>query len=101
MKKKQPRFLNGILHKQDFNFIAQLTHPVLSFMAENWNSGWMGQFMWGVFSDYLQLDGSNIIAMTPINFTDATNPKNPASVYKGSSSFTRCVWEVQRGNVVS
>jgi hypothetical protein len=61
----------------------------------------MGQFMWKVFSDHLDLDGSNIIAMTTINFTYATNPKNPASVYKGSSSFTRCVWEVRLGNVVS
>jgi hypothetical protein len=57
--------------------------------------------MWGVFTEHLLLDGSNIIAMTPINFTYATNPKNPASVYKGSSSFTRCVWEVQLGNIVS
>ena len=61
----------------------------------------MGQFMWGVFSQYLELDGSEIIAMTPINFTFATDPNNPASVFKGSSSFTRCVWEVNLGNVVS
>ena len=39
--------------------------------------------------------------MTTLNFTGATDPKNATSVYKGSSSFTRCVWEVNLGNVVS
>ena len=72
-----------------------------SFVAENWQQGWMGQFMWGVFSNYLNVQNSNIVAMTTINFTGATNPKNATSVYKGASSFTRCVWEVNLGNVVS
>jgi hypothetical protein len=57
--------------------------------------------MWGVFSDYLHLQNSDIAAMTTLNFTNATDPKNATSVYKGSSSFTRCVWEVNLGNVVS
>jgi hypothetical protein len=61
----------------------------------------MGQFMWGVFTRHLNMDGSDIVAMTPINFTYATNPANPASPFKGSSAFTRCVWEVYLGNVVS
>jgi hypothetical protein len=57
--------------------------------------------MWGIFSNYLQLQSSDITAMTTLNFTGATDPKNATSVYKGSSSFTRCVWEVNLGNVVS
>ena len=60
----------------------------------------MGQFMWGVFSQYLQMESSSIIAMTCANFTWATDPSNPASVYHGASSFTRCVWEVNLGHVV-
>eukprot|EP00291_Cryptomonas_curvata_P019850 CAMPEP_0172158522 /NCGR_PEP_ID=MMETSP1050-20130122/4420_1 /TAXON_ID=233186 /ORGANISM="Cryptomonas curvata, Strain CCAP979/52" /LENGTH=503 /DNA_ID=CAMNT_0012827925 /DNA_START=62 /DNA_END=1573 /DNA_ORIENTATION=+ len=69
------------------------------FVAENWEGGWLGQFMWGVFSNYLQLQSSDIAAMTTLNFTGATDPKNATSVYKGASSFTRCVWEVNLGNV--
>jgi hypothetical protein len=57
--------------------------------------------MWGVFTNYLQLDPSEIVAMTTLNFTGATNPKNATSVYKGLSSYTRCVWEVKVGNAVS
>ncbi len=75
--------------------------PLHSFVAENWKQGWMGQFMWGVFSNYMNLKSSDIVAMTTLNFTSATNPKNATSVYKGSSSFTRCVWEVHLGNAVS
>jgi hypothetical protein len=71
-----------------------------SFVAENWQYGWMGQFMWGVFNSHLKMESSDIIAMTPLNFTNATDPKNPNSVYFGSSSFTRCVWEIRQGNVV-
>ncbi len=55
--------------------------------------------MWRVLSVHLGL--KKIQAMTSINFTSATDPKNATSVYKGSSSFTRCVWEVSLGNVVS
>ena len=61
----------------------------------------MGQFMWGVLSNYLNLRSTDILAMTTINFTSATDPKNPNSVYHGASSFTRCVWEIRLGNVVS
>ena len=70
-------------------------------MAENWKYGWMGQFMWGVLSNYLNLESKDILAMTTLNFTSATDPKNKTSVYAGSSSFTRCVWEIRLGNVVS
>ena len=70
-------------------------------MAENWQSGWLGKFMWGVFSDHLGLKSSDIVAMTTLNFTNATNPKNATSVYQGASSYTRCVWEVKIGNAVS
>ena len=72
-----------------------------SFVAENWKYGWMGQFMWGVFSQYLQIPPSKIIAMTGANFSGDTNPKNASSVYKGASSFTRCVWEVRLGHAVT
>ncbi len=77
------------------------TDAACSFVAENWRNGWMGQFMWGVFTNYMGLAGSDIIAMTTANFTGATDPNNGTSVYKGSSSFTRCVWEVRLGHVVS
>ncbi len=77
------------------------TNKNFSFVAENWKSGWLGQFMWGVFTNYMDLESSDIIAMTSVNFTGATNPKNSSSVYNGSSSFTRCVWEINLGNVVS
>ena len=56
--------------------------------------------MWGVFSNYLNMKSDNIVAMTGANFTYATDPSNPASVYHGASSFTRCVWEVNLGNAV-
>ncbi len=61
----------------------------------------MGRFMWGVFTEYMGLAGSDIIAMTTANFSMDTNPLNETSVYKGSSSYTRCVWEVHLGHIVS
>jgi hypothetical protein len=61
----------------------------------------MGKFMWGVFTDYMGLSGSDIIAMTTANFSADTDPENEKSVYKGFSSYTRCVWEVRLGNAVS
>jgi hypothetical protein len=61
----------------------------------------MGKFMRGVFMDYMGLETSDIVAMTTANFSMDTNPQNVTSVYKGSSSFTRCVWEVRLGHVVS
>jgi hypothetical protein len=57
--------------------------------------------MWGVFSNYMNLTNDDIIAMTPANFSSKTDPKNPVSVYKGASTFTRCVWEIYLGNAVS
>jgi hypothetical protein len=75
--------------------------PPFSFVAENWQSGWLGQFMWGVFSNQLGLKSDDIVAMTTLNFTGATSPKNKTSVYQGASSYTRCVWEVKIGNAVS
>ncbi len=56
--------------------------------------------MWGVFTNYMGLHSDDIVAMTTLNFTSATDPKNASSVYKGSSPFTRCVWEVRLGNAV-
>jgi hypothetical protein len=74
-----------------------------SWVAENWKYGWLGQFMWAVFSDSdcLNLNNEKIAVMTTLNFTGATDPANVTSVYKGTSSFTRCVWEVYLGNIVS
>ncbi len=60
----------------------------------------MGQFMWNVLKNDLDLSSNGILAMTTLNFTGATDPKNATSVYKGASAFTRCVWEVNLGNVV-
>lgn len=79
------------------------TRPELtsgSFVAENWQYGWIGQFMWKVLSTDLGLRGQEIVAMTTLNFTGATDPRNATSVYKGASAFTRCVWEINLGNVV-
>ncbi len=56
--------------------------------------------MWGVFTNYMNLTDSDIIAMTAANFTNETDPGNPESLYQGASSFTRCVWEVKLGNAV-
>ncbi len=53
------------------------------FVAENWQHGWMGQFMWGGFINYMGLTESDIIAMTTANFSMDTNPANKTSVYKG------------------
>jgi hypothetical protein len=75
--------------------------PAGSFVAKNWQHGWMGKFMWGVFTNYLGLEEGDIIAMTSANFSMATNPQNITSVYKGFSTITRCVWEIYLGNVVS
>jgi len=38
--------------------------------------------------------GPDVIALTRANFTAESR-----AVYKGSSSFTRCVWEVKLGHV--
>lgn len=61
----------------------------------------MGRFMWGVFTAYMGLEENDIIAMTTANFSIHTDPENETSVYKGSSSYTRCVWEVRLGHAVS
>lgn len=78
-----------------------VSESIFSFVAENWQYGWIGQFMWKVLSDDLGLQGDRIIAMTTLNFTGSTDPHNATSVYKGASAFTRCVWEINLGNVVS
>jgi hypothetical protein len=39
--------------------------------------------MWGVFTNYMGLTGSDIIAMTTANFFMDTNPAKKTSVYKG------------------
>jgi hypothetical protein len=63
---------------------------------------WMdGEFMWNVLFNRLKLTDDDIIAMTTVNFTGATDPNNISSVYQGVSTFTRCVWEIKLGNVVS
>ncbi len=61
----------------------------------------MGNFMWGVFTNYMNLSDSDIIAMTAANFSYETDPRNPEAVYQGASIYTRCVWEVKLGNAVS
>ena len=38
--------------------------------------------------------GADVVALTRANFTAQSR-----QFYKGSSSFTRCVWEVKLGNV--
>ena len=60
------------------------------FVAENWYEGWVGGSMVSVF----KRAGLDVVAMTPVNFSSASK-----EAYNGSSSFTRCAWEVQLGNV--
>jgi len=60
------------------------------FAMENWNEGWVGGTMVEVFTR-AALD---VVVMTPANFSAASR-----AAYAGSSSFTRCAWEVQLGNV--
>ena len=38
--------------------------------------------------------GADVVALTRANFTAESK-----AVYKGASSFTRCVWEVKLGHV--
>jgi hypothetical protein len=82
---------------------APIATPRGSFVAENWRSGWLGRFAWGILSNQqyqLALGSADIAAMTTLNFSAATDPRNASSAYRGSSSFTRCVWEVHLGNIV-
>lgn len=56
------------------------------FVAENWNSGWVGSLSKIIFDNL----GVEVIAMTQANFT-----LNSSAVYSGGSSYTRCVWEIR------
>jgi len=60
------------------------------FNWENWNGGWVGALAFSVLQELKY----PIQALTKANFTKAS-----ALAYKGSSSFTRCVWEVLLDNV--
>ena len=57
--------------------------------------------MWNVFSKRLNFTDDDIIAMTPANFSNLTNPSIPTSIYQGVSVYTRCVWEIYLGNLVT
>ncbi len=101
---RKTRLRNGALKKVVLTYLLidfSKLIPAGSFVAKNWQHGWMGKFMWGVFTNYLGLEEGDIIAMTSANFSMATNPQNTTSVYKGFSTITRCVWEIYLGNVVS
>lgn len=60
------------------------------FIARNWDQGWVGE----LFATITNNLGANVVAMTRANFTAASS-----QIYKGASSYTRCVWEVNRGMV--
>jgi len=60
------------------------------FMAAEWNSGWVGELANTILTNL----GANVVALTRANFTAAS-----AQMYQGGSSYTRCVWEVNRGMV--
>ena len=52
-----------------------MTDIQFSFVASNWNSGWVGALMADVIQS-LGLEDGNIDAMTKLNFSEATDPKN-------------------------
>ena len=60
------------------------------FVARNWDGGWIGEMVADIL---FQLDW-NVTALTRANFSQES-----AEIYTGSSSYTRCVWEVRLGNV--
>ena len=59
------------------------------FVAANWNSGWMC----AATADIFEQLGLNMVASTRANFTQASR-----DLYKGGSSYTRCMWEIVAGN---
>jgi hypothetical protein len=52
-----------------------MTDIEFSFVASNWNSGWVGALMADVIQS-LGLEDGDIDAMTRLNFSSATDPKN-------------------------
>ena len=50
-----------------------------SFIASNWQSGWVGALMKDVFLS-LGLQDGNIEAMTQVNFSEATDPLNKVKI---------------------
>jgi len=60
------------------------------FVWQNWEEGWVGEFS----NQFLLELNMNATALTRANFS-----KEVFEVYKGGSSYTRCVWEVRLGNV--
>uniref|UniRef100_A0A7S0W1Q3 Ionotropic glutamate receptor C-terminal domain-containing protein n=1 Tax=Hemiselmis tepida TaxID=464990 RepID=A0A7S0W1Q3_9CRYP len=60
------------------------------FVWSNWVEGWVGEFT----NTFLKELNMNVTALTRANFS-----KEVYEVYKGGSSYTRCVWEVRLGNV--
>eukprot|EP00286_Rhodomonas_abbreviata_P029116 CAMPEP_0181293060 /NCGR_PEP_ID=MMETSP1101-20121128/2857_1 /TAXON_ID=46948 /ORGANISM="Rhodomonas abbreviata, Strain Caron Lab Isolate" /LENGTH=649 /DNA_ID=CAMNT_0023397609 /DNA_START=114 /DNA_END=2063 /DNA_ORIENTATION=- len=60
------------------------------FVADNWNSGWVGELSHKIFTNL----GANVIALTRANFSAISY-----QTYTGGSSFTRCVWEVNKRQV--
>eukprot|EP00286_Rhodomonas_abbreviata_P025844 CAMPEP_0181313226 /NCGR_PEP_ID=MMETSP1101-20121128/14134_1 /TAXON_ID=46948 /ORGANISM="Rhodomonas abbreviata, Strain Caron Lab Isolate" /LENGTH=494 /DNA_ID=CAMNT_0023420163 /DNA_START=273 /DNA_END=1753 /DNA_ORIENTATION=+ len=60
------------------------------FVAANWNGGWVGEMTHKILTSL----GVNVIALTRANFSQEV-----FQVYEGSSSFTRCVYEVRLENV--
>jgi hypothetical protein len=74
-------------------YIQSCDDPALAvpecFQFENWKGGWIGSYMHRALKD-LNL---NVVAMTRANFSQA------AMQIATDSSSTRCVWELQLGNV--
>lgn len=54
--------------------------------------------MWEAFQELKVTD--DIIVYTQANFSFDTSPLNESSPYKGTSAFTRCVWEVKLDHIV-
>ncbi len=53
-------------------------HCLRSFVASNWQSGWVGALLLDVFYS-MGLQDEHIEAMTQLNFSGATDPHNSVS----------------------
>lgn len=61
------------------------------FEWQNWAGGWVGATITNILAE---LNPPEIIAMTRVNFSEEVY-----DVYKGGSSYTRCVYEIRLDNV--
>jgi hypothetical protein len=85
---------NAMLLKSGLTYLTACDNPAKAvpecFVAANWNHGWICEASAEIFSNL----GYELVALTRANFTQAS-----ADLYKGGSSYTRCIYEIIAGNV--